>query len=194
MGHLRCLTRCLWAENKVTGTEHSAECWAQSTPEPWGSELWPPAYPRAAWRVYGQVIRRDQGLQSCLNTFYGQCHKKATRTHKKSKESISANFSKPCQMRSKSFGVLALLSQWETDILYFPLKLKLIKTLTFFGLPWWLKRIHLLCRRRRFDSWVRRIPWRKQWVPTPWFLPGKSHRQRSLTGYSPQGHKESDRT
>ena len=142
MGHLRCLTRCLWAENKVTGTEHSAECWAQSTPEPWGSELWPPAYPRAAWRVYGQVIRRDQGLQSCLNTFYGQCHKKATRTHKKSKESISANFSKPCQMRSKSFGVLALLSQWETDILYFPLKLKLIETLTFFGLPWWLKRIH----------------------------------------------------
>lgn len=40
-------------------------------------------YPRAAWRVCGQVLRRDQGLQSCLNTFYGHCHKKAIRTHKK---------------------------------------------------------------------------------------------------------------
>ena len=32
------------------------------------------------------------------------------------------------------------------------------------------------------------------WQPTPVFLPGESHGQRSLAGYSPQGHKESDRT
>ena len=40
------------------------------------------------------------------------------------------------------------------------------------------------------DSWVRRIPWRRKWQPTPVFLPGKSQGQRSLVGYSPQGCKE----
>ena len=39
-----------------------------------------------------------------------------------------------------------------------------------------------------------RFPWRGAWQPTPVFLPGKSHGQRSLVGYSPQGHKESDTT
>ena len=46
-------------------------------------------------------------------------------------------------------------------------------------------------RRHRFDPWVGKIPWRRKWQPTPVFLPGKSHGQRSLVGYSPQGHKES---
>ena len=50
------------------------------------------------------------------------------------------------------------------------------------------------CRRFRFDPWVRKIPWRKEWPPTPGFLPGKSHGQRSLAGYSPRGRKESDTT
>ena len=36
-----------------------------------------------------------------------------------------------------------------------------------------------------FDLWVRKIPWRRTWQPTPVFLPGKLHRQRSLAGYSP---------
>ena len=36
------------------------------------------------------------------------------------------------------------------------------------------------------------MPWRRKWKPTPVFLPGKSHGQRSLAGYSPWGHKESD--
>ena len=39
-----------------------------------------------------------------------------------------------------------------------------------------------------------KIPWKRKWQPTPVFLPGKSHGQRSLVGYSPQGHKESDTT
>ena len=38
----------------------------------------------------------------------------------------------------------------------------------------------------------RKIPWRRAWQPTPVFLPGESHGQRSLVGYSPLGHKESD--
>ena len=36
--------------------------------------------------------------------------------------------------------------------------------------------------------------WRRKWQPTPVFLPGKSHEQRSLMGYSPWGHKKSDAT
>ena len=39
-----------------------------------------------------------------------------------------------------------------------------------------------------------RFPWRKKWQPTPVFVPGKSHGQSSLAGYSPWGHKESDTT
>ena len=40
------------------------------------------------------------------------------------------------------------------------------------------------------DPWVRKIPWRRESQPTPIFLPGKSHGQRSLVSYSPWGHKE----
>jgi len=39
----------------------------------------------------------------------------------------------------------------------------------------------------RFDPWVRKIPWRRKWQPAPVFLSGKSHGQKSLTGYSPWG-------
>ena len=38
------------------------------------------------------------------------------------------------------------------------------------------------------------MPWRKKWHPTPGFLPGESHGQKSLVGYSPGGLKESDMT
>ena len=49
-------------------------------------------------------------------------------------------------------------------------------------------------KRHRFDPWVRKISWRKKWQHTPVLLPGESHEQRSLTGYSPWGRKESDTT
>ena len=42
--------------------------------------------------------------------------------------------------------------------------------------------------------WLRKIPWRRKWQPTPVLLPGESHGQRSLLGNSPKGLKESDRT
>ena len=45
-----------------------------------------------------------------------------------------------------------------------------------------------------FNPWVRKISWRRKWQPSPVFLPGKSHGQRSLVGYSPWGRKEWDRT
>ena len=40
-------------------------------------------------------------------------------------------------------------------------------------------------KRHRFDPWVRKIPWRRAQQPTPVFLPGESHGQRGLAGYSP---------
>ena len=43
--------------------------------------------------------------------------------------------------------------------------------------------------RLGFNTWVEKIPWRRKWQPIPVFLPGESHGQRSLAGYSPQGHK-----
>ena len=52
----------------------------------------------------------------------------------------------------------------------------------------------LAYRRPGFDPCVRKLPWRRKWQPTPVFLPGKSHGQRSLMGYSPWGCKESDTT
>ena len=45
------------------------------------------------------------------------------------------------------------------------------------------------CRRCMFDPWVEKTPWRRKWHPTPVFLPGKSHGQRSVVGYSPWGCK-----
>ena len=67
------------------------------------------------------------------------------------------------------------------------------------GLPRWLsgKEFTWQCRRHRrhgFDPWVKKIPWSRKWQPTTVFLPGRFHGQRSLVGYSPWFHKESDTT
>ena len=66
-------------------------------------------------------------------------------------------------------------------------------------LPRWLcsKEFSCQCRRLRrssFDPWVRKIPWRSAWQPTPIFLPGECWGQKSLVGYGPQGHKELNMT
>ena len=65
-----------------------------------------------------------------------------------------------------------------------------IKYSTIFSLPlhlsiaWWIKqkRISLQCRRRGFDPWVRKIPWRREWKAIPVILPGELHGQRRLVG------------
>ena len=67
------------------------------------------------------------------------------------------------------------------------------------GLPRWCSGKESSCQFRRhkrcgFSLWVREIPWRREWRPTPVFLPGKFHGQKSLADYSPWGHNESDRT
>ena len=62
--------------------------------------------------------------------------------------------------------------------------------------PRWLsgKESACQCRRHEFNPWVGKMPWSRKWQPTPVFLPGKSHGQRSLVDYSPRGRGESDTT
>ena len=70
------------------------------------------------------------------------------------------------------------------------------KSLTFFhypqgGLPWWLSwlRICLQCGRPRFNSWVGKIAWKREWLSTAVFRPGEFHEL-----YSPRGGKGLDMT
>ena len=59
------------------------------------------------------------------------------------------------------------------------------------GLPRWHSGEILACQNRRckFDPWVRKIPWRRKWQPTPILLTGEAHGQKSLAVYSPWGSK-----
>ena len=63
-------------------------------------------------------------------------------------------------------------------------------------LPRWLsgKESACQCRRYRFNPWLGKIPWRREWLPTPVSLLGEFHGQRSLADYSPWSGKESDMT
>ena len=64
------------------------------------------------------------------------------------------------------------------------------------GLPWWLRwlRICLQFRRPGFNPWVWKIPWRREWLPTPVFLPREFHETKKHGGYSSWGRKELDTT
>ena len=69
-------------------------------------------------------------------------------------------------------------------------------TSRFFGkeqkfLNYLFKRICLRCGRSGFDPWVGKMPWRREQLPTPVFLPGEFQGQRRLAGYSPWGHRVS---
>ena len=77
-----------------------------------------------------------------------------------------------------------------------PLERDRLPTPVFLGFPGGSvsKESTLQCRRPGFNPWVGKIPWRRAWQPTPVFLPGESHGQRSLAGYSPWCRKESDMT
>ena len=93
-------------------------------------------------------------------------------------------------------GDLACHSLWDHKELDTTWWLKNInnKNMSCIGFPdgSWVKRIHLQCRRNRrpgCDPWIWKIPWRNAWQPTLVFLPGESHRQRNLAGYSLWGRK-----
>ena len=62
----------------------------------------------------------------------------------------------------------------------------------YMGFSWWLSDNVSTChcgrgKRCGFDPWVRKIPWIRKWQPTAVFLPGKSHGERILMGYTPWG-------
>ena len=105
------------------------------------------------------------------------------------KKTFTSCFSKVVIKLGKSFCV-------ATDIYLFPyLNIWMFAICqAMFGLPSWLKWLGtcLQCLRSRFNPWVEKIPWRREWQSTPAFLPGESHGQRSLVGYSPWSHKDSD--
>ena len=98
-------------------------------------------------------------------------------------------------------STLGPISQQLTSLLLLQMKVTYQLSRANVGLLWWLRwwRICLWCRKLQcgrpgFDPWVRRIPWRREWLPTPGFLPGESQGQKSLPGYSACSHKESDTT
>ena len=79
------------------------------------------------------------------------------------------------------------------------LSLILVVSFILTGLPRWCKGKESSCQFKkhrgcRFSPWVGNIYWRRKGQPVPMFLPGKFCGQRSLVGYSPWGHKESDTT
>ena len=83
--------------------------------------------------------------------------------------------------------------------LSFPFCLELEYLLRIRGLLKWWSDKESSCQRRRHRDlasipWVRKIPWRRKWQPTPVFLLGKSHGQRSLADYSPWDRKELETT
>ena len=69
-------------------------------------------------------------------------------------------------------------------------------TMVLVGLPWWLRWLKNLPTMQEIWVWSLgwKIPWRREWQPTPVFLPGEFHGQRSLDSYSLWGRKESDTT
>ena len=77
--------------------------------------------------------------------------------------------------------------KWQCFILFY----EWVSNIPLYWFPWWLsdEESAYQCRRHGFDSWVRKIPWRREWQPTPGFLPRKSHGQRSLTDCSPWDHQ-----
>ena len=95
------------------------------------------------------------------------------------------------EMRKHLGALLNLLNQklWGQD----PIICVLTSPQVMKELPWWLsgKEFAWQCRKCGFNPWVRKIPWGRNWLPTPVFLPGESHGQRCLP---PWHYKELEAT
>ena len=83
-------------------------------------------------------------------------------------------------------------TQLETSNYSLPSNSYILMYMMGFLVAQWVKNLPAMWGR--LDPWVRKIPRRKKWQPTPVFLPEISHGQRSLAAYSPQGSKELDTT
>ena len=91
---------------------------------------------------------------------------------------------------------MQLMSLSDKDYLHWSAKYLFRGVYWCFGFPRWLSSKESACQSRyhSFDPWVGKIPWSREWLSTPVLLPGKSHGQRSLVGYSPWGWEASDTT
>ena len=86
------------------------------------------------------------------------------------------------QRQTDWLGNFVIVGRQKIIIAWFKIKASLVTQMV----------ICLQCGRPGFDPWVGKIPWRREWLPTPVFFSGGSHGQRNLEGYSPWGGKESD--
>ena len=96
-------------------------------------------------------------------------------------------------------GVWYWITVWETALPRTEFSYKLRRCRARMGFPGGASGKEPACqckgwKRCGFDPWIGKIPWRRTWQPTSVCLPGESYSQRSLAGYSPWGHRESDRT
>ena len=95
---------------------------------------------------------------------------------------------------SRDFQIPTLSEMWWNLLssgFYAPVVSTFMGLYWFKGLPLWLsgKESTCQCRKCDFDPWLKKIPWRREWQPTPVSLFGKSRGQRLLEGYSPWGCK-----
>ena len=172
------LTKDLWKvvyENvKVKIFSHSVMC----------NSLWPPGLYLCPWIFPGkntgvgchsllQGIFLTQGLNlgllHCVGRFFTVC---ATREATPNTLHLWWNSSQIC----------ILLTAWV-----FPEDWVPVPYHGLWGFPWWLRRLCLQCRRPGFNPWAGKILCRKEGLPTPVFLFGEFHGQRSLVGDSPLG-------
>ena len=109
---------------------------------------------------------------------------------------IQAYFWTINKINKKTLSIISSLHQYCSFLLYMCIYVFIRHIVSQDELPWWLRwqRICLQCRRPGFDSWAGKIPWRKEWPPSPLFLPGEFHGQRNLAGCSASGCKELDTT
>ena len=105
-------------------------------------------------------------------------------------ETATTHTSSPCRECREEFTALRVVgkSEWQapkTSILQMSLFISLWFCTGFPGGS--MIKNSTACRRHGFNPWVRDIPWKRKWQPTPVFLPGKSHGQSSLAGYWAHG-------
>ena len=120
----------------------------------------------------------------------------------KSKQTNTSQITWLCKDKKKllkSLTVLKISTNCYSDIKWFPSSDIILTKQSFSNITMCLgfpdcsdSKECLQCRRLRFDSCVKKIPWKREWPPTPVFLPGEFHGLRSVAGYSPQGCKEWD--
>ena len=108
---------------------------------------------------------------------------------------ILCNITVPLSFKIRQIRITKLLtlSKAKLNVFSFASFLVMLLTLSMLLLlPWWLssKESACQCRRHQFNPWVRKIPWRRKWQPTPVFLPGITPWTEEPSGrYSPRVRK-----